>query len=171
VAANRLAPPGKSVAPEIGLALEQGLVLTTGQLRSAGYSASRIHRLVRRGRWTRCGPGVLTPIGLTQLESGDALEAELRKHCLRMAGALLRRPGHVAAGASVAILHGLPVLAVPDLPQLVAPAPATTGRRAGAAARRLPGGTGHLDRRRRYLAGDGGCALGLLRANPLNRPG
>jgi hypothetical protein len=136
VAANRLAPPGKSVAPEIGLALDQGLVLTTGQLRTAGYSASRIHRLVRRGRWTRCGPGVLTPIGLTQIESGDALEAELRKHCLRTAGALLRRPGHVAAGAGAAILHGLPVLAVPDLPQLVAPAPATTGRRAGAHVRR-----------------------------------
>lgn len=134
--ANRLAPPTSRVAPEIRLALAQGLVVSTGQLLAAGYSASRIHRLARRGGWTRCGSGVLAPIERAELESGDALDVRLRRHCLHAAGALLRRPGHLAAGASVAIMHGLPVLAVPDLPQLIAAAPATTGRRAGAQVRR-----------------------------------
>lgn len=133
-AANRLAAADPSGA--VALTLGQGFAVSTAQLLAAGYSASRITRLAARGRWTRCGRGVLTPLARAELESGDPIETDLRRHCLQAAAALLRRPGHVAAGASAAILHGLPVLEIPDLAQLVAPHPATTGRRAGAHVRR-----------------------------------
>jgi hypothetical protein len=134
--ANRLGAVCGPVSPGIELAVQQGSVLTTRQLIDAGLSPSQIHRRAARGQWTRCGPGARTAINLTHLEAGEAPEVEIRKHCLLTAAALLRRPGHAAGGASMAILHGLPVMTVPDLPQLIAPEPATTGRRAGAHVRR-----------------------------------
>ena len=105
-------------------------MLTRAQARGCGVSDPEVRRLLRRGTWTSCGHGTLAVIG-ERVES--SYESARRSHAVRAAGAALRRRGHGVGFASAAVLHGLPVLSLPALPELVAAAGSvTTGRRSSA---------------------------------------
>ena len=66
--------------------------------------------------------------------AGDISEHLLarRRHALLAAAAALLRPDQVVSGASAAIVHGLPTLAVPAQAAVTARRPDTLGRRSGA---------------------------------------
>src|SRR5579875_4076772 len=52
------------------VALNQGFVLTCRQARECGMSDAAVRRLVRHGRWTRCGHGTLAVGGALSAASG-----------------------------------------------------------------------------------------------------
>ncbi|HET8583976.1 MAG TPA: type IV toxin-antitoxin system AbiEi family antitoxin domain-containing protein [Jatrophihabitans sp.] len=121
---------GSPLGAATGLALRQGFVLTRAQARDCGLSDPVVRRLLRRGTWVSCGHGTLAVVGE---QATNAYEAARRSHALRATGAALRRRGHGVGFASAAMLHGLPVLSLPMLPELVAATgPVTTGRRSSA---------------------------------------
>jgi hypothetical protein len=130
--AHRLATEAgdPQVAAATRLALGQGFVLTHAQARDAGLSDAAVRRLLRRKQWSSCGRSCLTVAspGWLALEAGSAEDRARREHALRAAAAVLRRCNHVVATASAAILHGLPVMAVPQRPELFALRPTTSGR-------------------------------------------
>jgi hypothetical protein len=74
-------------------------------------------------------------ITVAQAADANPYAAARRRHALSAVAAARRRAGHVVGGASAAILHGLSVLATRELPEFVAPKPATTGRCATARVR------------------------------------
>lgn len=112
------------------LALGQGFVLTHEQARGAGVSDAAVRRLLRRLQWSSCGRSCLTvaPAGWLAGVTANAEDRARRAHTLRATAALLRRRDHVVATASAAIMHGLPVMAVPERPELFALRPVTSGR-------------------------------------------
>lgn len=110
-------------------ALTQGFVVTRAQALVGGLTTADLRRAAAQGSWTRCGHGVLA---VTAPEDDDHFGLQRRHHALVAAGSVLRRTEHVIAGASAAILHGLPVRRVPDQPDLIARHDTTTGRRSAA---------------------------------------
>ncbi|HVU91522.1 MAG TPA: DUF559 domain-containing protein [Jatrophihabitans sp.] len=105
-------------------AAEQGFVLLTGQLRSMGLAPHDIRRERRRGRLWSPALGVASPV----VVAGDDLLAGRRRHALAATASVLLRGG-VVAERSAAILHGLPTLRIPPVPELTAAAPDWIGRR------------------------------------------
>jgi very-short-patch-repair endonuclease len=109
------------------MAREQGFVLTTAQARRCGLTTIDVRRAVRRGRLTQPGRGT---ISLVLPGSGD--NGRRRRAALTAAAGVLRRPDHVVTGRSAAIVHGLPIAAVPQVPELTARNEVTYGRRPAA---------------------------------------
>jgi hypothetical protein len=107
------------VASAVDQALRQGFVLRRRQALSAGLTESHLRRLVRGGTWSLPRHGVL---GV--LPRSDAVDASLRA-----TAAALVRPGHVTSHRSAALLHGLPLLATPQAPELTALQVSTLGVR------------------------------------------
>src|SRR5579875_501484 len=112
--------------PVAAVARDQGFVLSTAQAAALGLTANDIRREVRRGRLYVPARGVLTPIDVA---SDDERLTGRRQAALAATAAALRRPGQVITGRSGAVLHGLPIFAMPDRPQLTARQSATLGRR------------------------------------------
>lgn len=112
------------------IAREQGFVITTRQLRTCGWADHDLRRAVRRGTWSTPARGVASPVVVS--DSRDAFLRKRRQHALASAGAALVRPGQVVSGRSAAILHGLPTLEIPAVPELTIAPPTTMGRRASA---------------------------------------
>lgn len=110
-------------------ALGQGFVLTRDQARRHGVPDADIRRLVRNGSWTARGAGVLAVLPRSAGQATDAHLAARHAHALDAAAAVLRRPAGLVGGASAALLHGLPLMRVPELPELVVRSATTTGRR------------------------------------------
>jgi very-short-patch-repair endonuclease len=113
----------------IGAAAAKGFVLSAGDLADAGVSRQRMRTLVRRGTWFAAGYGVVSPV---DVRGADRHLVARRRHALVAAAGAGRRPGHVVSCRSAAILQGLPVLHVPDRPELNAPEAPRAGRRAPA---------------------------------------
>jgi very-short-patch-repair endonuclease len=108
------------------LAAVQGFVLTHKQARDAGLEHRDLRRLVYRGEWQAPRRGVVSPIPAI---AGDAFAAKRRRHALACAAAALVRPAGVISGSSAAVLHALPVLSIPDEPELTRTPSAASGRR------------------------------------------
>jgi hypothetical protein len=119
------------LARAITLAVAQGFVLTSAQLRRCGLPAATARRLVRRGEWTSCGHGTVAVVP-AQRAAANEYDQVRRAHALRTAAAALVRQRQVASTASAAILHGLPTFDVPNLPELNAGTSTTAGRLAAA---------------------------------------
>lgn len=117
---------GTQPAPLGGVLRAQGFVLTPQQLGAAGVSRQRARTLVRHGSWSSPAYGVVSPI---DVHDADPNLVRRRRHAVAAAAAALRRPGHVVSGASAAVLHGLPVFAIPTLPEVTDPWPNGLGRR------------------------------------------
>lgn len=118
--------------PAERLADRQGFVLTREQARRCGYRDADLRRLVARGKWTRLPRGVVSPFAVPPVAPDDRPAELLRRrrvHALQAAAATLVRPGQVISGASAAILHGLPTLAIPAVPELTTAPPHTLGHR------------------------------------------
>lgn len=126
-------PARPALRGALNLATRQGFVLTRAQARACGLSDAEVRSLVRRGTWRACGYGVLGVLAWTDDgEGNDAAaraEAKRRLHAMTAVAAALRHPGHVISGPSAAVLHGLPLRAVPAAAQLTAAQPATPGMR------------------------------------------
>jgi hypothetical protein len=112
------------------LARDQGFVVTTAQLRRFGWADHDLRRAVRRHRWSAPGYGTASPVVVPV--GDDAFLAARRRHALEATAASLRRAGRTIGGRSAAILHGLPTLAVPRVPELTVPPPTTLGRHGAA---------------------------------------
>lgn len=106
------------------LAVGQGFVVTRSQVRAAGVSDAEVRRLVRNDTWATPRHGVLSII-----PDADGVGRATA------ATAALVRPGHVISHRSAAVLHGLPLLWPPPMPELTACAHSTLGRRTRVAVR------------------------------------
>jgi hypothetical protein len=73
------------------------------------------------------GRGCIAVIASEVLDD-DTHQSRRRDHVLRAAAAVRKRRGHHIAGASAAILRGLPVMSVPSVPELISSPGATFGR-------------------------------------------
>lgn len=113
--------------PAVQLARSQGFVVGVEQLRDLGWRRHDDRRELRRGTWTRVGPGSRSPITVDRDTDNDHLRRR-RQHALHAAAAALARSDHVISGRSAATLHGLPTLELPALPELTA-AESVLGRR------------------------------------------
>ena len=111
------------------LARSQGFVITTRQFRNFGSRYHDLRREVRRGNWCIPTPGTLSPVVINS--SDTTATARRRRHALAASGQALAREAAVIGGRSGAIVHGLPTLAIPDLPELTAPVVTTGRHRAG----------------------------------------
>jgi very-short-patch-repair endonuclease len=120
--ARELSPNGDAAARA---AVAQGFVPTPAQARAAGLADTVVRGRVRRGEWDRPRHGVLSVVP-TRDDTRLAVAAT---------AAALVRPGHVISHRSAAVLHGLPLLGRPDMPELTGPADATHGRRYAVAVR------------------------------------
>jgi very-short-patch-repair endonuclease len=105
-----------------------GFVLGVGDQRRLGVSRSTARTAVRRGRWLAAGHGVVAPLSV---DGGSRFVVERRRHALSAAAAVLAQPARVVCGRSAAILHGLPTMSVPLLPEVARCGNARLGRRAG----------------------------------------
>ena len=117
--------------PAVELALTQGFVVGTDQLAALGWERHRLRREVRRGAWASVGRGVASPVVLSSPAADDPqrFDARRRRHALTATAAVLSRRDQVISGRSAALVHGLPVLSPPTLPELTTRSPATLGRR------------------------------------------
>jgi hypothetical protein len=106
------------------LAAGQGFVLTTRQAAAAEVDHAQVRRLLRSGRWSAPRRGVLAVI--SPLDERD-------RAALAAAAVALVRATTVISHRSAAILHGLPVVTMPPIPDVTAPA----GTRASTASIRL----------------------------------
>ena len=111
--------------PLIQLARRQGFVVTTRQLRTAGWLDHDLRREMRRGSWWVPGRGVASPVVI----DGDDFVAIRRRHAIRSSAAALAQSDHIVSGVSGAILHGLPTMSVPKVPELMSMRPDWLGRR------------------------------------------
>ena len=109
----------------LDLAAGQGFVLTRSQARAHGVSDAEVRRLLRNGTWTSPRFGVVAIIPDAR-GVGPAVAAT---------AAVLVRPEHVISHRSAAVLHGLPLLRLPMIPEVTAVVPSTLGRRFGVAVR------------------------------------
>jgi hypothetical protein len=99
-----------ALAPvDAAAALEYGL-FSRHQARHAGYPVEEIERLIRRGRWQRCGRGVLRVAGRAEQPGDLILLAVLR------AG-----PSAVAAGTAAATAWGWDVLQLNPAVEVIVP--------------------------------------------------
>ncbi|TAM84531.1 MAG: DUF559 domain-containing protein [Jatrophihabitans sp.] len=105
-------------------------VRSPAELSVAGFSTRHTRTRVARGVWTAAGHGYTAALDVRAPSSHLAAR---RRHALGCAAAVRRRPGHVVSGRSAAILHGLPTVAVPRLPELTAPTQVSLGRDRGGA--------------------------------------
>jgi hypothetical protein len=121
-----------SLGAAVVQALEQGFVITLEQARGHGLRDADLRRVVRRGQWTSLGAGVLAVLPRAAGRSADEHIARRHAHALAAVAAVLRRPHSIVGGASAAVLHGLPLLEVPELPELEVRHQTTTGRRPAA---------------------------------------
>jgi very-short-patch-repair endonuclease len=112
--------------PLMALASTQGFVVTTAQLREAGWADPDLRREVRRGTWWVPGHGTASPVVI----AGDDFLARRRHHAFRAAAAALVRIEHIVSGVSGAVLHGLPTMDLPSLPLLTSLRDDWLGRRA-----------------------------------------
>jgi very-short-patch-repair endonuclease len=108
------------------IARGQGFVVTTAQLRASRWADHDLRREVRRGNWWVPGRGTASPVVI----DGDDFLAVRRRHAIRSSAAVLVRPGHLIDGTSAAIVHGLPTMGVPELPEVMGTSPDWLGRRA-----------------------------------------
>lgn len=115
----------------LAAALGQGFVVARAEVRELGVPDARVRSLVRRGVWSAAGFGVVAVLAPV----GEDVERRRRVHALRSAAAALTRPEHAVSAASAAIVHGLPVIAVPPAPVLTRRRPAPDGRRGGSLVR------------------------------------
>jgi hypothetical protein len=120
-------PRTTPLAEAIAFALGQGFVLTREQARRCGMSDPAVRQLVRRGDWMVCGRGAIAVIA-PPLRGKQSFDAARRVHALRAAAATAKRSGHVTGTASAAVVHGLPTLEVPSLPELLTASGRTYGR-------------------------------------------
>lgn len=109
------------------LAVTQGFVARRPQLLAVGLTDNDLRRLVRRREWSRPDRGVFSPVVIT----GSGYMADRERHCLRSTAAALLRPGHAVTAGSAAVLHALPVLALPELPVLTTRGVDAEGRHHG----------------------------------------
>jgi len=93
----------------------QGFVATTRQLAGASFSEQRRASRLRRGEWFRAARGFICPL---DLRDEDPYLVARRQHAVRTAAAVLSVPDHVASARSGAVLHGLPVFALPARPEV-----------------------------------------------------
>lgn len=124
-------------------ACRQGFVLTRPQARAHGLSDAAIQTLVRRRTWQRVAYGVVGVVAADTVIDGSVSNASMtdgsgygararagrRRHALAATASALLHPGQVPSGASAAILHGLPVRALPPIPEVTCTQAATLGRR------------------------------------------
>lgn len=110
----------------LALARGQGFVVTRTQLREAGWADHDLRREVRRGSWWLPARGTASPVAIPGNEFSD----RRRRHAIEAAATTLIRPGHLASGASAAVMHGLPTMAVPLFPELTGCTDDWRGRRA-----------------------------------------
>lgn len=96
---------------------------------AAGMTRDQVRQRVRSGKWQRMGRGWY--LRRETLDEPDPHLASRRLHQLRSVAAARRVPGSTVCGPSAAILHGLPVLEVPNEVHLIAPPGGWTGHRAG----------------------------------------
>ncbi|MDQ2797696.1 MAG: hypothetical protein M3Y06_11125 [Actinomycetota bacterium] len=108
----------------------QGFVCTVAQATAAGFGRSEVRRARRRRERSSPARSVLASVCI----DGADYASERRRHALAASGAALLHPGQTVSGRSAAILHGLPTLAVPSVPEMTQSG-ATLGRRAGAQVR------------------------------------
>jgi very-short-patch-repair endonuclease len=116
----------RSDDPLIGLACRQGFVVTTVQLRAAGWQRHDLRREIRRRTWWVPGRGTASPVPV----NGEDFTARRRRHAIRAAAAVLVRPRHLISGVSGSIVHGLPTMSVPAVPELTSLDADWLGRRA-----------------------------------------
>jgi hypothetical protein len=117
------------VGDAVRLALTQGFVLGRAQVRGSGVTDATLRRTIRHGDWTSCGHGSVAVVSRSDLDRvGEEHDQRRREHALQCAAAVQRKPGHLIAVASAAVVHGLPVLTLPSLPELATVA-TTSGRR------------------------------------------
>lgn len=111
-------------------AARQGFVVSASQLRGLGVTRSAVRAAVKRGSWLSVGRGCIAPVVIDD----DAARwlVDRRLHALAGAAEALRRAGHVISSGTSAILHGLPTMAVPTLPQLTEGKTVVAGRRSPA---------------------------------------
>ena len=93
----------------------QGFVATTRQLAHANFSEQRRVTRLRRGEWFRAARGFICPL---DLRDADPFLVARRQHAVRTAAAVLSVSDHAASGRSGAVLHGLPVFALPARPEV-----------------------------------------------------
>lgn len=108
----------ESAEEPLRTAARSGFVLTSAGLATVGVSRSRARNEVRHGRWTAAGRGLLAPLDVRDADQAEDRWEPRRRHALRCGGATLTRPSGVVTGRSSAVLHGVPTLRVPALPEL-----------------------------------------------------
>lgn len=108
-------------------AARQGFVVSTAQLRQLGITRAAVRAAVKRGSWISVGRGCIAPVVMDDDPARWLLDRRL--HALAGAAEALARPGHVISSGTSAILHGLPTMAVPTLPQLTEGKTLVAGRR------------------------------------------
>ena len=123
--AERAVELARSPAGE--LAVAQGFVARRGQLHALGLNDNDLRRVVRRREGSTPDRGVFSPV----VAMDDGYLGDRERHALRSTAAALLRPDHVVSAGSAAVLHGLPVLALPDAPLLTTRGDDTAGRRYG----------------------------------------
>jgi hypothetical protein len=108
------------------IARKQGFVVDVVQLPMLGYTRAQCRTHLRRGEWWSPARGVISPID----PDNDGWISDQRRHVLiACARALRQSSAHVISGRSAAILHGLPTVRLPPLPELTVKRPLTLGRR------------------------------------------
>lgn len=112
--------------PLIQLARAQGFVVTSSQVRAAGWDRHDLRREVRRRTWWVPARGTASPVTVV----GDDFTAQRRRHAIRASAAVLVRPAHLVSGVSAAIMRGLPTMTVAALPELTSLGDDWLGRRA-----------------------------------------
>jgi hypothetical protein len=123
-----------------------GFALSWTTARSLCLRTSDVRRLVRRGSWQSPVRGVLSVVAAPVSSDADrdaAFAAGRLQHAVAAGAVTVARRNQVVSGRSAAVLHGLPTLAVPALPELTAALPITAG-----APRCCPGAFGGIDARR-----------------------
>lgn len=114
--------------PVVLAAARQGFVLASAELAALGVSRQRARTHVRRERWSAPARGVVAPIRVAEPDD-DTFQVRRRRHALAAAAESLLRPDHLVSGRSAAILHGLPTMGVPDVPELTTAECARLGAR------------------------------------------
>jgi len=100
-------------------ARRQGFVVGAAELRDLGISRSATRTALRRGRWWSPAIGTVCPLNLAA-DTDDEHLVLRRRHAVMSSAAVLKRPDHIVAARSAAIVHGLPTLFVPDRAELAA---------------------------------------------------
>ncbi|SHG55523.1 hypothetical protein SAMN05443575_2241 [Jatrophihabitans endophyticus] len=95
--------------PVLELAATRGFVLTAAELAGLGITRAAARTRTHHGTWTIAGHGYVAP---------TAAPTPRHAHALAATAAGRRRPADAISGRSGAVLHGLPLMGVPDVPRL-----------------------------------------------------